>query len=297
MANYAVLFRLSVRHHYFSDNQCKPLTFTLCPQTQKMMHNCDLLHRVDGSACSILFNCENTSALSATANDKQLKFNIKITVKDDQFGYYSKEKVWINNTRMTLGVDNADFKGADSKGESQEQAVTQTYLDTPALAKLTERQFTEPMLNNQFVAAMHLSPAQLSQLLSSQSTPWALVLQLSALQTRWQYYFVGQWFEQLFDQPSHEPGEQPAQIQITDVAGKVLFSVLAPVELGNGIRAISAISDQPLAMQQVSEQHFQLCRGEQVLVAHLPVANIFQQNRRDNLPVSEIYVNQSKRIN
>jgi hypothetical protein len=50
-------------------------------------------------------------------------------------------------------------------------------------------------------------------------------------------------------------------------------------------------------MQQVSEQHFQLCRGEQVLVAHLPVANIFQQNRRDNLPVSEIYVNQSKRIN
>ncbi len=292
MANYAVLFRLSIRHNYFSDNQCRPLTFTLCPQTQKMMHNCDLLHRVDGSGCSILFNSENPCALSATAADKQLKFNIKISIADDQFGYYSKEKVWINNTRLTLDVDKAEFKG-----KSKEQAVTQTYLDPAALAKLTERQFTDPMLNNEFVAALHLSPNQLSQLLSSQTSPWALVLQLNALQTRWQYYFVGQWFEQLFDQPSHEPGEQPAPIEITDVAGKTTFGALAPTELGNGVRAISALSHQPLTMQQVSQQHFGLFRGEQVLVAHLPVANIFQQNRRDNLPVSEIYVNQSKRIN
>lgn len=285
MANYAVLLRLAVCHDYFTDNQFNRLLFAPSAQCQQIMANCGLLLRTDASGFNLLFDREKTDTLMAMGEDSELKLNLKITVTDPQYGYYSNEKIYQDAKRLTLTLP----KSLDN---AIEQPIEHDYLEAKALAELSEQQFGSALNNNEFIASFHLSGAQVKQL-SKLEKPKVLVLQLTALKTLWQYFFIGEGFMAL-QKSQTQQAELP---NISDTTDKVSFDPVTTVDLGNGLNALTAISTTTLPLQQVSAQHFQLCQGQQVLIRHLPVANIYQQHRRSELPVSEIYINQSIRTN
>lgn len=289
MANYGELFRLVFHHRYFTDNRCRGLSFSALGVTDRMMDNSGLLLRTSTWGCSVLYDREKIELLTLLADDAELNFHLKVSINDHQFGYYSVEKICQNNQRLSV-----TYVEPDQTLAPQNQ-LSPVYLDPSALAELVAPDSPNVSLNNQFLAAFAFSAANLAQMLKA-DTPTLFTVQFEPLKTLWQYYFCGDWLMGLLNSDNALMAQDEGPIGVVDINREVDFSELKLVILPSGDTALSAQSATELPLQQVSQYHFQLCQGNTKLLEHLPVANIHQQNRQGTQLLSEIYVNQSKRI-
>ncbi|MFT4925146.1 MAG: hypothetical protein ACI8WB_001236 [Phenylobacterium sp.] len=295
---YTVLFELEVKHHYFADGLCRQLAFTPAEQTRQLMHNADMLLRVRDHGFSLLYDHQSPALLATFERQSSLDFFFSVTVNAVDFGCYSKQKIVSKDQRLV--VNYPGFSAAKCDPDSQAQPMELAYQDSQAQAKQGkqgEQALFGRWLNNMFLATVKLPPQTLQPLLSgsAKALPWRAVLQFDNTQRYWQYIFIGNWLDELMDQ---NMADNATPISIVDVAGKVQFAPLSAATLPGGIKVWTAMSAVPLPLQQVSQYQFKLCQGDNTLMGHLPVANVREQSLLANGQwVSEIYINQSKRIN
>ena len=277
MASYKPLFNVQVKHSYFTDGRCRPLTFTPLPQTQKWMRGHELLWRGHDGGGTVIVDTDKQALLQQSAAHSPLLWCCRVTYDDPHFNLYTRQSLQQDKGNLVVSFGSLN-------GEPQ-----LTYPDTATQQKLYGSTVCTNGNQASFLLVVSLDASLLSQLLQAEQAA-TFAPQFDSKSTCWQYYFVGQWLPSLL-----ADSRQSDAITIEDSQGKACFGGFETVQLPGGIQVLSAKMQGTLPLRQHSQCRPRLCQGDTVLMTNLPCANAAALQRDKDTWVSPIYINQPRR--
>ncbi|SDU58225.1 hypothetical protein [Desulfobacula phenolica] len=260
MSAYKLLFRILVKHEYYSGSPAGDLEFLPTHACEKIMNNSGLILKKEAEGISMFFDETRTEALTLYAADPfdPLLLNFKV---------YSKNPLFENFTGLP------SFTQKNILFFNSEKALLE-----PILPFLTR---SDKVIRPLCVISIHFG-AESGSLFNSRS----YYLKFPVRKTFWKYYLLGKYTKET--------------LSIVDLDNKIIFTQKDNALIPGNRKALVFESDKPIPLTQMPLCRFQLKKQtatiSRILVKRLPVASPNQTNKRMNKEnkkeyVSEIFIN------
>ncbi len=282
------MFNISLEHTYFNSGKLSGVNFLPTAETQKLMHNVNLVSRKRPDGLTVFFDGEHLDALKLHASDEDdpLRVEFKCEVGHENFQNFTSSSVFEPNKTLYFDSANTQSQPLGKKYLHAEEFVSSAELvDSPSLqaahANIADRR--SPSLG---VISIQITDDELSELATGTTQEFNdYTIRFKARETYWKYFLIG------------EANREGAYLR--DVNGEIEFEDLGEEQVADGRMARIFMTSKPIPMQDRAKPKLQLVitknNRPKVLVSRLAVPTakrinkVIHQDRE--LFVSEIYVN------
>ena len=283
MSAYKRLFKIVIRHGYYSNPVAWELDFFPSGTCQKIINNAGLILKKETSGISLFFNEASREVLRLYAADpfESLSFDFKV---------FSRNPVFENFTQLPASPKKILFFGGSTallQAGGDYRLSRDLFVSDSDLKSLESRQIA-PMLTRterliRPLCILSIDPKEATGTLFDSKEYF---LEFGVRRTIWKYYLLGKYTKQA--------------ISIVDLANKIVFSQKSNERIWGNMDAQVFESENPIPLTQVPLCQFQLnkqsANSTRTLVKRLPAASCDQLGRRMNKEnqkeyVSEIFIN------
>lgn len=288
MGQYRPMFNISIEHGYFPSGKLPGVNFVPTEQTQKLMHNVNLISRRRPDGLTLFFDSEHLDALKLYASDENYPLRIEFQCEAEQQNFQNFTSAPALSANKTLFFDSsiADSQPVGKKYLHAEEFVSEAELidrPAPASGHVSMADRNKPNLG---VISIRVSGAELEQLATVGNEQYNdYAIRFKARETYWKYYLVGE---------ANREG-----VYIRDVNDDIEFEYLGEEQVADGRMAKIFMTTKAIPMRDRAKPKLQLVvtknNRAKVLVSRLAVPTAKRINKvihQDNeLFVSEIYIN------
>lgn len=279
MSAYKRLFKIVIRHGYYSNPVAWELDFFPSPACQKIINNARLILKRETSGISLFFNETSREVLGLYAADpfESLSFDFKVFSRNPEFE---------NFTQLPVSPQKILFfcSGSALLQASGEYRLSRERFVSDADLKLLDSRQIAPLLTPRErlirpLCILSIDPKEGSGSLFDSKV---FSFEFNVRRTIWKYYLLGKYSKQV--------------LSIVDLANEIVFSHKGCEKIFGNMDAQVFESDRAIPLAQVPLCQFQLNRqsanSTRTLVKRLPAASCDQMSRRMNRENQREYVSQ-----
>lgn len=288
--SYQSLFKITVRHVFFSTNSGPCFEFVPTSRTGHIIKNADLLFRAEADRFMVAYDLDAAEALRLfiLGDNNNLDFKFNVYARDPYFANYTdvssdpsgsipcfNNRLKVTETAAGRHLEMIDHVVAGESSGLDDISHRASLARKPAFRVTIG-------VSGQWLDAV---PGQ------DRAEQGEYVIRFAARKTYWKYYLLGAFAE--------KAAHGDKQIRIIDQRGDIQFHAAGLQTPFTGTAAAVFYSNEPIALRERPDNRFQLRQqvsgGEKVLVKRLANAsavNLYREvvNGKEAY-VSEIYVN------
>ncbi len=284
MPKYDLLFTVCIHHTFYFDELFRDLHIILSAGTAGIMEKTGLLFKQDKNCINVYYDQENLEAIKMCINDtfEPLSFIFKAFSKDSSFLNYTEVDIFKENKILFFSNINAESIVASITKTGIVSGSDYSDINSPDISAALS--WYDQNIKPHFIIAVYPVPDR-NQIFNKQGDPVKnqYNIKFSTRKTFWKYIVIGK--------------KTKEDLIISDKENRIIFSETDSPDLPSENKIKSFISNQPIAMKERSNCHFELKteKSNTVIIKKLPSPStdiIFKVEDSGTSPfLSEIFIN------